>query len=315
MEALIRDSIPKGATWTLIPGYRLTRLRRRIGAVLLTDRAVLAFASTLAQAEAAAIDLADFHAGCRYVPALMQAAADLYARHTDARLQLTNTPGIDLAFTPGAEATFLTANPALLHVLRAALVRDATARGLGPHAARQRIYAAMQPLHAFRDHHTQAASAPPDRLLVIDEAQRCWTATHAHRKTRNKPGTLHDSEPALHLGQPNRAHRAPTLVAWVDAVLANDPATAAALASGLPPAYQSASPAASPPSGATPRSTANAAASSPAAPPAASAPKASAACSGTRTRTPSPAGSSTPGPTSAAPTRSRSPPPKSAPKA
>ncbi len=295
--------------WALLPDLHLPRLQRRIEAVLVMPGAVLVFGTVRSVVEAAALDLADFHAGCRHapvlpihlvqgervvaqrplpfpgaappiactrlllpglldhvarlppvpglvperwaqapyrpVPGLMEAACHLYARHDVARLLLagaahhdlvrtraavdavlthaeatgtrhilfvTGAPGagktlcgLDTAFTrgtpgpkgTGARAAFLTGNPALLHVLRAALVRDAAARGLVARAARQRIEAVIQPLHAFRDQHVPSPAPPPDRVLVIDEAQRCWTADYAIRKSRNRPVPLADSEPAL----------------------------------------------------------------------------------------------------------------------
>jgi len=278
--------------------YALPRLGRRIEHVLVTDRAVLVFG---AEAEAAAIDLADFHEGCRDVPVipvvmvrgervvlqrplpfagatrpvrctplllplllqqvaafpavpgfdparwadaayrpvpgLIDAACRLYARHDVAALLLTNSGrgdlvrtqaavrmalgaaqgagakvvvfvtgapgagktlcGLDLAFAPGSGAVFLTGNPALLHVLRAALVRDAATRGLAARAARQRVEACVQALHHVRDHHQAMAAPPAERVWVIDEAQRCWTAPYAMRKTQNQAQPLLSSEPAI----------------------------------------------------------------------------------------------------------------------
>ena len=404
---VLQAALPRG--WTLLPGLRLHRLQRRIEAVMIAPGAVLAFARDRATAEAAAIDLADFHAGCagvpvlpvamlerervaaqhvlpfpgaapviactrlllpgllaevarfplaagldaaswaeaayRPVPALLHAACALYARHGEARLLLASSGrgelagaraaveralaaaraegrrvvvfvtgypgagktlcGLDLAFDPATPSAFLTGNPALLHVLRAALVRDAAGRGLAARAARQRVEAVVQPLHGFRDHHVPRAEAPPDRVVVLDEAQRCWTGDFARSKTRNRAVTLTDSEPghlldimarhagwcgvvclvgggqeihagegglaawgaalaarpawhavappdpgsadprqrlgrlphldfdpALRLGRPVRAFRAPRLVAWVDAVLGNDPGSARGIAGG-----------------------------------------------------------------------------------
>lgn len=103
--------------------------------------------------------------------------------------------GLDLAFASGQEAAFLTGNPTLVHVLRDALVRDAVSRGLDRRAARRRMEAVIQPLPGFRDHFVGRAEPPGERLLVIDEAQRCWSRSHAVRKTRNRPVTLSDSEP------------------------------------------------------------------------------------------------------------------------
>ena len=293
----------------VVAGLRLLRLGRRIDAVLVLGGAVLvlhicmnarAFLSTdRTAAEDAALDLADFHPGCRGlpvipllivpngayargarplplagatpvveatrlllpgvlrdlaalcppkphdpcgwhadayrpVPALVEAACTLYARHdVEALLQaqagqgglaaaatavadaiqdaqaegahlavfITGAPGagktlcgLNLAFA-GAGAAFLTGNPTLVHVLREALARDAARRGLDRRAARQRIDAVIQSLPAFRDHHIRHPAPPSERLVVIDEAQRCWGATHAVSKTRNRPVPLHDSEP------------------------------------------------------------------------------------------------------------------------
>ena len=303
MEETIREAmhqVPAAQHWRLLPRYQLSRLARRTGPVLLADAAILVFAPDAASAQAAALDLADFHAGCRSVPVLpvalapsavcaiqrplalvgaapltrcppaslpwllahvaslpaapgfdpcswaeapyhpvpglLQAACALYARHGDATLALaaagpaalariqaaiqaaiaeaqstdthrivfvTGDPGagktvcgLDTAFAPGASAAFLTANPALLHVLRGALIRDAAAQGLAPRAARQRIGAVIQPLHHVRNHHAAHPGPPPDRILVIDEAQRCWTAIQARRKT-HRTHKLQDSEPAI----------------------------------------------------------------------------------------------------------------------
>ena len=293
----------------VVAGLRLLRLDRRIDAVLVLGGAVLvmhihtdarAFLSADRRtAEDAALDLADFHPGCRGlpvipllvvpngayargarplplagatpvvestrlllpgvlrdldalcpsvlhdpsawradayrpVPALVEAACTLYARHDVAALLqaqagqgglaaaaaavaeavraaqadgahlvvfITGTPGagktlcgLNLAFT-GPGAAFLTGNPSLVHVLREALARDAARRGLDHRAARQRIDAVIQSLPTFRDHHVRHAGPPPERLVVIDEAQRCWDAAHAIGKTRNRPVPLQDSEP------------------------------------------------------------------------------------------------------------------------
>jgi len=102
--------------------------------------------------------------------------------------------GLNLAFA-GPGAAFLTGNPSLVHVLREALVRDSVARGGDRRAAQQRVAGVVQALPAFRDHHIVHPGPPPERLIVVDEAQRCWAATHAVSKTRNRPVPLQDSEP------------------------------------------------------------------------------------------------------------------------
>ncbi|TCH98376.1 DUF2075 domain-containing protein [Roseococcus sp. SYP-B2431] len=81
-------AMPEAADWTLLLEYDLLRLEKRIDAVLLTDRAVIVlewkdraarFASAdRRQVEDYALDLHDFHAGCRahpVVPVLVAAVA------------------------------------------------------------------------------------------------------------------------------------------------------------------------------------------------------------------------------------------------
>ena len=311
--ALLRGALatlPGPRDWAVLLNYRLLRLGRRVDAILVMPGAVLVFRIAIeasrfrpadrVAAEDAALDLADFHGGCRRtpvipvlvvpngdrprggrplplqgaapvvettrlllpgllrdiaqgfpavsdapppsswatapyrpVPALVEAACLLYARHDVTALLLaqagrgglartaaavaeavgrteadgqnrvvfvTGQPGagktlcgLDLAFArPGA--AFLTGNPTLVHVLREALVRDAAGRGMARRAAQQRMEGVIQPLPRFRDHHVREPGPPPERVLVIDEAQRCWTAAHAVGKTRNRPVPLATSE-------------------------------------------------------------------------------------------------------------------------
>ncbi len=308
-DALAR--IPGTQQWATVLDYRLLRLGRRVDAVVITPGAILVFriameanrfsAADRKAIEDSALDLADFHAGCRRmpvlpilvvpngdhpqrarplpilgaasvvettrlllpgllleiavgfpavpgaappsawraapyrpVPALVEAACLLYARHDVTALTLaqagrgglartaaavadavgqaraeglhlavfvTGDPGagktlcgLDLAFA-GHGAAFLTGNPTLVHVLREALVRDAVRRGMGRRAAQQRMEGIIQALPRFRDHHVREAGPPPERILIIDEAQRCWTASHAISKTRGRPVPLATSEP------------------------------------------------------------------------------------------------------------------------
>lgn len=110
--------------------------------------------------------------------------------------------GLNAAFgTEVADgATYLTGNPTLVHVLREGLARDAAA-GAGRTtlaAARHRTQAAIQALPAFRDHHVASHETPAERVIVVDEAQRCWDGAHAVRKTAARAVRLTQSE-AAHL--------------------------------------------------------------------------------------------------------------------
>jgi hypothetical protein len=98
-----------------------------------------------------------------------------------------------------AGAAFLTGNVPLVEVLRAALARDAVTRGeAGRAEAERRVRAALQNVHRFlEDHATDPGRrAPPERLIVFDEAQRAWDEAKARLGTRNKPSRLTASEPA-----------------------------------------------------------------------------------------------------------------------
>lgn len=107
--------------------------------------------------------------------------------------------GLEAVFGVGRAvgAAFLTGNPTLVHVFREALARDAMAGGMPARDARQRMEAAIQALPRFRDAHVAAGDVPPERVIVVDEAQRVWNRAHAVRKSRDRDVPLADSEPAL----------------------------------------------------------------------------------------------------------------------
>jgi len=191
----------------------------------------------------------------RPMPGLIEAACTLYARHgvadvADAdpgNLRATNEAisaaiaaaaidqrpaivfvtgvpgagktlcGLNIAFANDLRrsgATFLTGNPALVHVLREALARDAAPTRGALRAARQRMESVIQALPAFRDSYA-LAGAPPERVVVIDEAQRCWTASHAIAKTAERRVRLTRSEPAHLLDIMARRHDGPVIVCLV----------------------------------------------------------------------------------------------------
>ena len=109
--------------------------------------------------------------------------------------------GLNAVFAPeaGGHSAFLTGNVPLVAVLRAALAADAVRRSECSRAeAERRVKERLQNVHRFlEDNATDPARrAPPDRLIVFDEAQRAWDEAKARIGTRNKPSRLTMSEPA-----------------------------------------------------------------------------------------------------------------------
>ena len=97
------------------------------------------------------------------------------------------------------DSAFLTGNVPLVAVLREALAEDAVARReCKRDEAMRRAKARLQNVHRFlEDAATDPVRrAPPDRLIVFDEAQRAWDEAKARLGTRNKPSKLTMSEPA-----------------------------------------------------------------------------------------------------------------------
>ena len=92
------------------------------------------------------------------------------------------------------DATYLTGNPTLVHVMREALARDAARRGMQIGKARQNMEKAVQALPRFRDHHVHTGDTPAERVIVVDEAQRAWDRAHAVRKSQARSVPLADSE-------------------------------------------------------------------------------------------------------------------------
>ncbi|HTW71280.1 MAG TPA: DNA/RNA helicase domain-containing protein [Acetobacteraceae bacterium] len=93
--------------------------------------------------------------------------------------------------------TYLTGNPTLIHVLREALTRDAVDLGAQRGDARRKMLSVIQALPKFRDHYASyPVETPAESIVVVDEAQRCWSANWAIQKTRDKAVPLTRSEPA-----------------------------------------------------------------------------------------------------------------------
>ncbi len=100
-------------------------------------------------------------------------------------------------------SVFLSGNGPLVAVLREALARDSVDRAkasgqkFAKGSARQEVSAFIQNVHHFRDDCLSDPAAPPEHVVLFDEAQRAWTleqtASFMARK-KNLPG-FDQSEP------------------------------------------------------------------------------------------------------------------------
>lgn len=100
----------------------------------------------------------------------------------------------DLAGDRETPGVFLSGNGPLVKVLTEALARDRAGRDRGQRgAARRTVGTFVQNVHGFLREHA-AGPAPPDRVVVFDEAQRAWDREHSLRKAKRPR-----SEPELML--------------------------------------------------------------------------------------------------------------------
>ncbi|HUA76579.1 MAG TPA: DUF2075 domain-containing protein [Acetobacteraceae bacterium] len=157
--------------------------------------------SEIATARAGAAELG------RTTTAIMEAVRLAEAERRHLVLFVTGVPGsgktlvgLNSVFGAGRElgAAYLTGNPTLVHVLREALARDAAqGRRNRLRFARHKVKAKIQPLPEFRDRYVvNPHEVPAERVIVIDEAQRCWSRDYAVRKSQDRRAKLTDSEPA-----------------------------------------------------------------------------------------------------------------------
>lgn len=95
-------------------------------------------------------------------------------------------------------AVFLSGNGPLVMVLQEALARDQVTRGISNKSTALRATRQfIQNIHHFRDEYLRDIKAPPDKVVVFDEAQRAWTKEQTERFMRRKHGinNFNQSEP------------------------------------------------------------------------------------------------------------------------
>jgi hypothetical protein len=77
-------------------------------------------------------------------------------------------------------AVFLSGNGPLVAVLREALARDKAQReGVTKRQAEREVHSFIQNVHHFRDEYLKNHSAPLEKVVIFDEAQRAWTREQA----------------------------------------------------------------------------------------------------------------------------------------
>lgn len=98
-----------------------------------------------------------------------------------------NTAVLRKKTNPEEHAVFLSGNGPLVDVLREALARDQAEReGIPKTKALRAVGAFVQNVHHFRDNYVNDKSAPIDKVVIFDEAQRAWTEAQASKFMTNK---------------------------------------------------------------------------------------------------------------------------------
>jgi len=104
-------------------------------------------------------------------------------------------------------AVFLSGNGPLVDVLREALARDQSDReGIAKKDAARKVAGFVQNIHHFRDEALRNFSAPIERVVVFDEAQRAWNRDQAIKFMQQKRGyaDFDMSEPRFLVGVMDR---------------------------------------------------------------------------------------------------------------
>jgi hypothetical protein len=123
----------------------------------------------------------------------------------------------------GEHAVFLSGNGPLVEVLREALARNekdaAKERGESKRKSEtiSKAKAFIQNVHHFRDDALDSTTAPSERVVVFDEAQRAWTQKQTAAFMKKKKGKAHFgmSEPEFLIGTMDRHEGWATIVCLV----------------------------------------------------------------------------------------------------
>lgn len=149
---------------------------------------------------------------------ILRAIADAKANNFYIIVFVTGIPGagktlcgLDVAFSAGSDATFLTGTLPMVYVLQEALVQDSIkTSGKSRKLAKHETKGNIQSISGFLKYSRDRIDAPAEHVIVFDEAQRAWDAKYAFEKFK-----LDNSEAAIILDIMGRHHDYAVIVALV----------------------------------------------------------------------------------------------------
>ena len=125
--------------------------------------------------------------------------------------------GLDVVHDPklrqsnSLSGIFLSGNGPLVKVIRSALVQSQTSNGLSRREAERKVSTFIQNVHVFlREYVENTTEAPPENVVVFDEAQRAWDDAQMMRKRK-----IEASEAQLMLEVMERANHWAVIIALV----------------------------------------------------------------------------------------------------
>ena len=103
-------------------------------------------------------------------------------------------------------SVYLSGNLPLVDVLTESLARDKVARGkIKKSEAERKIKQFVQPIHRFRKDNLYSKNAPNEKVVIFDEAQRCWTEKALFKYLKKKENLeINKSEPEFLIEVINR---------------------------------------------------------------------------------------------------------------
>ena len=96
-------------------------------------------------------------------------------------------------------SVYLSGNLPLVTVLRASLTRDKMSRDKARKSEAEReVKQFIQPIHHFRNEYINSDEAPNEKVIIFDEAQRCWIEAELFKYEKKKHGReIKKSEPEV----------------------------------------------------------------------------------------------------------------------